>query len=101
MFRVKCDICEKTFSCQPSLKSHIKGIHSKIKDLDCPQCDRKFSRRGDLSHHIKAVHLKLRPFKCDVCANKTFAQKKGLTAHIRARHGEAKEDDKSPKSKEV
>ena len=41
--------------------------------------------------HFAAVHEGKKPFKCDLC-EKTYTQKSHLNTHIRAVHGEKKQE---------
>ena len=47
-------------NCFTGLESHVKGIHSKKKSLECQQCQKKFKFASNLSRHLKAQHDEVR-----------------------------------------
>ena len=49
-----CDICEKTFSKENELKSHVNMAHQKIHK--CDYCGIKVANGGNLKIHIRAIH---------------------------------------------
>ena len=98
--RLNCDSCEKTFSSNQRLKTHIAAIHEgkKLADsnvrIDCSFCDKTFSSRQRLNSHINSIHegkkttnVKL---KCSFCDH-TFASKQRLKGHIATVHEGKKE----------
>ena len=50
--RFKCDICDKTFTLNSSLKVHISTVHDKVRAFECPHCPYKATQRGSLKSHI-------------------------------------------------
>ena len=60
----KCDICNKDFSTNSVLQTHINGVHLKVK-FNCEFCDYHGTQKSSLKTHINTVHLKLKPFQCD------------------------------------
>ena len=63
----KCDQCDRAFSQQYNLKSHINSVHKKLKNHKCELCDKAFSQSGTLKTHITSVHKKIKNHKCDLC----------------------------------
>ena len=63
-----------------SSKSHIAGVHEKIKKFNCDQCDKDFSKGYNLKVHIKTVHEKEKKFICQIC-NKGFGKLQHLETH--------------------
>ena len=47
----RCNLCENTFSCQGSLKTHVEMIHTEKKVFECEICDATFPHQRDLKHH--------------------------------------------------
>ena len=51
----KCDLCNKEFSQNHSLKIHVQSVHEGIKK-QCKYCDKTFSSSNYLKMHINRVH---------------------------------------------
>ena len=51
-----CEICNKCFSSNNSLKVHLKTIHQNLKAYDCTICKKAFGQKGHLNSHIKEIH---------------------------------------------
>ena len=67
-YKCKAHNCEKTFTTNEILKSHM-SIHANHK---CYICDKGFGLPWDLKSHIHSDHDKLKHHKCDHC-DKTFS----------------------------
>ena len=59
MENLKCHKCEKTFSNQPSLKSHLRDVHSQ-NSIKCDTCGKSFTRNSSLKLHMSIVHENLK-----------------------------------------
>ncbi|NXA51787.1 ZFAT protein, partial [Nothocercus julius] len=97
-----CPVCEKSFSEDRLIKSHIKTNHPEVsmstiseilgrrvqlkgligkRAVKCPYCDLYFMKNGsDLQRHIWA-HEGVKPFKCSLCEYATRS-KSNLKAHM-------------------
>ncbi|KAJ3186970.1 hypothetical protein HDU85_007008 [Gaertneriomyces sp. JEL0708] len=75
-----CDMCDRTFSRQYNLKSHIK-THQNHRPFVCNVCDLRFTRNHDLNRHLK-THSKDKPHICNSCGRK-FARRDALRRHER------------------
>ena len=85
-----CEICNKSYSTNGSLKMHIKMVHDKIKDFECELCEFKCSTNGSLKTHIKRVHDKIKDFECELCEFKCSTNG-DLKAHIKQVHDKIKD----------
>ena len=52
----KCELCDKSFKLEDTLKMHLKTVHQNIKNLKCSYCDKKFGQTGQLETHFKTAH---------------------------------------------
>ena len=82
--RTKCEICDKEFFWEKSLKYHMKNVHKK--NLKCELCPKLFDRQSKLMKHTE-THLKRHiahesMFQCDQCG-KEIQGKKRLRIHKR------------------
>ena len=89
-FRFKCLLCDYTCSVNINLKTHIKMVHTQIKDVKCPTCEYKCSTNGDLQRHIKQVHDKLKDCQCPHCEYKCSTNVH-LQRHIKQVHSKIKD----------
>lgn len=88
--KFKCSQCDYTCGHNSTLKTHVKVVHSKIKDAQCLQCCVKFSTNGYLNHHVKTVHSKVKNHQCPQCSNK-YTFQAGLRKHIKQVHDKVKD----------
>ena len=63
----KCDLCDKVFSSQRALLTHIRrcvkseGVH------ECYVCHKRFAKAYNLDCHVSSVHTNPKQFICEVC----------------------------------
>uniref|UniRef100_UPI00358E79C4 oocyte zinc finger protein XlCOF6.1-like n=2 Tax=Myxine glutinosa TaxID=7769 RepID=UPI00358E79C4 len=74
----KCEVCDKTFLQEYSLKSHFRG-HTGERPFQCDVCVKAFVHKSSLVTHIRC-HTGERPHTCAECG-KAFHQKSGLVTH--------------------
>lgn len=79
----KCDQCDKKYTRNSRLTSHIKKIHDGIKPFSCGTCKKRFGRRDHLRRHEK-THGERKTYDCEKCVKK-FVSKQALQLH-RATH---------------
>ncbi|XP_060517923.1 zinc finger protein 431-like isoform X2 [Cylas formicarius] len=48
---IKCDKCNKTFSCKQNYQVHLKAIHNRVKTFQCTYCNRAFCYANSLKIH--------------------------------------------------
>ena len=76
--KIKCTMCEKTFSLQYQLDQHFRLCHTSKGRVNCDQCEKDLSA-SSLSEHRKIFHSDL-SFTCKDCG-KTFKHKDYLRKH--------------------
>ncbi|XP_048485640.1 zinc finger protein 728-like [Plutella xylostella] len=76
----KCTYCDRMFTKNSFMRSHIKRTHLKEKNVVCPYCNVKFFDNYILRQHI-VKHIGDKNFHCDVCG-KSFFWKKNLRGHM-------------------
>ena len=62
--KYRCPSCQKGFSSNIKVKSHIKQVHEGIRKHQCTICGKAFLDKSGLREHITNVHEK-RKYKCD------------------------------------
>ena len=58
-----CNYCGLYFYKKSKLKTHIEGVHLKLKPFQCDKCKALFSHQSTLTRHNQTVHLKSKPIK--------------------------------------
>ena len=93
---LKCNYCEKEFSVQRYLDTHIKDQHTARKTFICDQCDHSFTLNFFLKRHEETIHGKkktgvLEPMgapksnTCNFCGM-NFYRTDNLNEHIKRAH---------------
>ena len=88
--RVKCDQCDKDYSCKTALKSHVEIVHLQIKK-QCDRCPTFFKTTKGLQYHMKSQHQN-KTYPCSQC-DRVFKQYISLNDHV-LRHHEKRLDFK-------
>lgn len=81
--KIKCHICEKTFSNRSNLRRHLNNLHLTKNNFKCNLCDRSFEKQAQLSGHFR-VHgrSKIKPWlTCDNCG-KTERSMTAMRQHV-------------------
>jgi len=106
--RYECNICDKTFTLQGSLKTHVKNLHNskdftKSKNFDptIPNQNDPIQDSGNRSGYITKRHLlpyvihnSENRFNCSICS-RSFSQKLNLFNHLRVKHKKEVEQERS------
>jgi hypothetical protein len=71
----KCDHCDKAFSQNSKLTSHVNRIHKKIKSYSCELCSYTSCTKGDLKKHSNRMHNPKKAHRPDLDALVKEAQK--------------------------
>ena len=78
-----CDLCNRSFSTQGSLKRHRESVHRQSAGFYvCDLCNRSFSTQDSLKRHQQSVHRQSGGFSCRVCARR-FYRKDVLQRHLK------------------
>ena len=72
--KFKCDKCPYQSSQKGNVKTHIMGVHEKIKNHVCNECGFAFFLRHHLKAHNDSVHKKIKNHVCNECGS-TFSRK--------------------------
>ena len=68
--KYQCNICEKSFAEEKTLKGHKDHIHFG-KSFECEICQKKFPSKKNVQVHKKTMHEKRQPkeelYSCDFC----------------------------------
>ena len=83
----RCNLCDKDYVSQQSLKYHKTHAHvnEKLEVYECDICEKTFHERYYLKTHHTMVHSKNENFKCDIC-QKGYSLYNTLQLHIRKAH---------------
>ena len=78
---LKCEICDKEFKTNNSLRSHFNIVHNFVKKHQCNICQKAFKLHSQLTLHLKITHENKKLHKCDSCG-KSFSRAEHLKNHI-------------------
>ena len=80
----KCVDCDEEFKTIMGAQIHKQTVHDKIR-YDCHLCEKQFSQQSNLKTHIENHHQQMRKYKCDTC-DYCFKDNRGLKRHIKNVH---------------
>lgn len=94
--KLRCAFCDKEFSVQRYLDSHLKNKHSQRETFTCDKCDKAFTQKKHMKRHRETVHGVKRPDVldlanipnkniCTFCGSK-FTRADNLNEHIQRAH---------------
>ena len=71
----KCKLCEKSFSQETDLNTHIANVHQGILDFtqkekssfECEICNYRSIAKSKLEAHISSIHEGKKPYRCEFC----------------------------------
>ena len=82
----RCEFCGKTYNIKRNFKDHMRIVHDKQK-VFCDQCEKSFSNQGHLNSHIKTKHEGIFDYKCEEPGcNKACSTPYELKSHIERIH---------------
>jgi uncharacterized Zn-finger protein len=73
--RIKCHLCQTTFSRKKGLLQHIRFVHQQEKNFSCEFCTKRFARKNSLTTHVKDIHEQSGHFSCQFCEKKFFKER--------------------------
>ncbi|XP_060587088.1 zinc finger protein 58-like [Ruditapes philippinarum] len=83
--RIKCHLCEKTFSSVKCTQAHVK-VHNNQWLYTCDKCGKKFAKVCQLKRHHNIKHEKeVIRYNCGDCFS-SFLYKTSLQKHMRIAH---------------
>uniref|UniRef100_A0A8D8JH88 Zinc finger protein 729 n=1 Tax=Culex pipiens TaxID=7175 RepID=A0A8D8JH88_CULPI len=82
----RCEICNKTFTTNRSLKIHRISHGSTVPDFRCDQCPASFNLQSSLRRHAAIHENPDRSYSCPLC-KRVFKWFQNCKAHIRTSHG--------------
>ena len=84
--KVPCPHCDRLFSTNDNMRSHVKSVHEKRLDFECEHCGKKLASMKTLKNHIIQSHNQV---TCELC-HKKVATKTDLRRHKVFVHNETK-----------
>jgi len=75
-----CHICSTLIKTKRELDTHVKYVHTNVRQFECEQCQKRFKRKGDLVVHMQS-HTAVPGFFCEQCG-KSFFKKRNLKSHL-------------------
>ena len=79
--RFECESCDKRFSSNNVLNTHVKTVHEKnITWFKCEKCNTDYKRKEYLDRHLRTVHVNEVTYPCKIC-DETFYTKHRLRLH--------------------
>lgn len=89
--KFECNICNKMYNSEQSVKKHRQDVHQSIKSMyNCIVCDNKFTLPFKLNSHLKRYHVAYENIECTLCSMSVLGPEK-LKIHKRLYHLRKKE----------
>ena len=82
--RVFCDVCNKGFQYDSSLRQHLR-VHMRKGLFKCDKCTKQFTTKSVMKQHAK-THIDKGIFKCELCIFRSDTAY-NLKQHMRGKHG--------------
>ena len=82
--QILCDVCEFSTHRLDSLQNHKLSVHQGIR-FNCPECEKTFTQERNVKTHIKAIHLNETTLSCHRCEYTTL-WKNSMHQHIKTKH---------------
>ena len=100
--KIQCNICDKVFTTEKSLRLHVNAIHEEQDQKDmltCKFCSKQFfrHRKSDLRKHVRNVHEGKKDYECNICG-KLSAYRSELNRHMKEIHDSSQDVHEGQKS---
>ena len=82
--RVFCDVYNKGFQYDSSLRQHLR-VHTRKGLFKCDKCTKQFTTKSVMKQHAK-THIHKGKFKCELCIFRSDTAY-NLKQHMRGKHG--------------
>ena len=80
--KYECDICQKDFRGNDTLRNHNLSVHQNIKSFQCDLCNQFFTQKVHVQKHKLKVHENVKGLECGLCDRK-FNQRGNLNIHVK------------------
>ena len=86
--RFTCQDCERMFDTRAGLWYHTKCKHESVRNA-CNQCDKQFTHQGHVVTHIQSIHTynlyihKCVKYACNQC-DRQYPQERHLRRHVQS-----------------
>ena len=84
LFRCTWPSCDKVFTRQRSLRTHLK-VHNDVRPHVCTVCSKRFRTKRNLQNHTN-WHNGVKPHQCEICGHRSLTKgnlKKHMEVHLK------------------